>query len=1370
MVTHTLRLALRPLLGATLLLALAPAASGQVVINEIHYDPADGAAGDANNDGTRSSDDDEFVEIVNMGDEAVDLSGWTLSDAISVRHTFPDGTSLPAMSAIVVFGGGDPTGDFGGSEVQTTGSLGLNNGGDTVTLSDDDGDVVAEQTYDGSVDGESITRDPDGTGPFVAHSTATGSGGALFSPGTQNDGSNFGGGDGGTPGMIVVNTAEDEMNTDGDCSLREAVEAANTNAAVDGCSAGDEDGDTITFAGAYTIALTMGELLLTDDVQIDASDVGEVTVDAGGDSRIFDVDAASGAGDMRAVMFVSLALQNGDSGMGGSSAPDAGGAVDLKAGSEAMFTDVDVMDSVAGVNGGGIHGAGNTTIMITTSSGGSSTISGNVAEGGEAGMGGGGVWGAGVTMISGNVTIEDNAATGAAGSGGGVFNSGGTLEITGATIQNNTANRAGGGVEDFGDDDDDTDVTLTDVTLAGNSIMTPAPGNGGGLHSGGGDVVVMGGQVTGNSAVEGGGLWASGTMTVSGGTLIDGNAATSDDDEEFEGGGGVYNQAGTVTLDGVTISNNTATGPAGSGGGVFNSGDGTLTISNSSIDMNESARAGGGVEVNGGTVTLTDVDFSENTTGSTPGNGGALHVTAGDVTATDGEVTDNTAAAEGGGFWNNAGFTMTVDGTTFSGNEAQGPMADNGGGALYNNGGDLVVTDATIDGNSATGASGSGGGVLNNGGTLQIAESTVSNNTANRAGAGIEDAGGLVILESVTVSDNAIDVAAPGNGGGLHSGGGDVIVAGGSFTGNSAVEGGGLWSNGTLALVPLDEEGDGATVVSGNTATGDMATNGGGGIYAESGADVTVAFAQITDNAATGAAGSGGGVFVADGATVAVVLGEVSLNQANRAGAGFEVADDPMTDDETVLQLGGVTVRSNEIATAAPGNGGGLHIGGAGSAEVDGSTFAGNTAAEGAGLWVSASGSLSLSLSTVSDNSATGEGGGVYDDGGASISLMSVTVADNTAGADGGGLRSQGDSFSFMNTIVGNNTAGGSGDDCFGTFQSEDFNLIEDTDGCTIAGDTDNNVTGQDPMLEPLADNGGPTLTRALMAGSPAIDAGMTEFDVDQRGFARTDGQDDIGAFERGADDAGDLIACTAEAPLFFSDFDTDGDDPTFGEFAAIMNDSEDGLRVNLTTCSFVVFSAQTEQVTYSTMIDGTVEPSDAFVLATMGGDQMIPAMTLPDGPGAFALIEGTADEGDTVGEVAGRVVAAVVYRTEDDVFGSVRGGDGEDNAEALRAAFEALARAVPNEDDGDIDLTLVAAPNPAVGRAEVSFGVAAAADVRVAVYDALGREVAVLAEGSYGVGRYDVAFEAGSLPSGVYVVRAVVGSEAQTTRVTVVR
>lgn len=154
-----------------------------LVINEVLADPPTGAAGDANGDGTRDSGDDEFVEIFNTTSSSIDLGGYELKDDTGVRHTFPDGTTLPANTAAVVFGGGTPTGIPG--VVQTAGGLGLNNSGDTVTLLDDTGSSVASISY-GSEGGDdqSLVRDPDFTGPLVKHTGATGADGAAFSPGT----------------------------------------------------------------------------------------------------------------------------------------------------------------------------------------------------------------------------------------------------------------------------------------------------------------------------------------------------------------------------------------------------------------------------------------------------------------------------------------------------------------------------------------------------------------------------------------------------------------------------------------------------------------------------------------------------------------------------------------------------------------------------------------------------------------------------------------------------------------------------------------------------------------------------------------------------------------------------------------------------------------------------------------------------------------------------------------------------------------------------------------------------------------------------------------------------------------------------------
>lgn len=175
--------------------ATASLSLNSVVINEFLADPADDLPGDANGDGTRDSSDDEFIEIVNVSGADLDVSSWTISDAVQVRHTFPADSVIPAGCTAVIFGGGVPTGGFGSAVVQTasTGALGLNNAGDTLILEDP---AASTLTVDYGSEGgsdQSLTREPDITGPFVLHSQTAASGGTLFSPGTQLDGTPFSG-------------------------------------------------------------------------------------------------------------------------------------------------------------------------------------------------------------------------------------------------------------------------------------------------------------------------------------------------------------------------------------------------------------------------------------------------------------------------------------------------------------------------------------------------------------------------------------------------------------------------------------------------------------------------------------------------------------------------------------------------------------------------------------------------------------------------------------------------------------------------------------------------------------------------------------------------------------------------------------------------------------------------------------------------------------------------------------------------------------------------------------------------------------------------------------------------------------------------
>ncbi|NJN50204.1 MAG: lamin tail domain-containing protein [Polaribacter sp.] len=170
-----------------------------IIINETLFDPALDDAnttaieGDANGDGVRDALQDEFIEFFNTSNSSLDISGFTISDAIQVRHTFAANTIIPAKSAMVVFGGGTPTGSFGGAIVQTAseGELNLSNTGDIITLKNTQGDeVIVFVSADYSLNfgnDQSITRSPDITGNFTLHTDAQT--GVFYSPGTKIDGS-----------------------------------------------------------------------------------------------------------------------------------------------------------------------------------------------------------------------------------------------------------------------------------------------------------------------------------------------------------------------------------------------------------------------------------------------------------------------------------------------------------------------------------------------------------------------------------------------------------------------------------------------------------------------------------------------------------------------------------------------------------------------------------------------------------------------------------------------------------------------------------------------------------------------------------------------------------------------------------------------------------------------------------------------------------------------------------------------------------------------------------------------------------------------------------------------------------------------------
>ena len=202
---------------------------------------------------------------------------------------------------------------------------------------------------------------------------------------------------------------------------------------------------------------------------------------------------------------------------------------------------------------------------------------------------------------------------------------------------------------------------------------------------------------------------------------------------------------------------------------------------------------------------------------------------------------------------------------------------------------------------------------------------------------------------------------------------------------------------------------------------------------------------------------------------------------------------------------------------------------------IERSTITGNRAGDGggAGIYNDPGYSMVLLDSTISTNTTTNTGGGIYNGGTANV--YNLTIAFNTAdsanaaGNYGGGVDSgSGGTSAMRNTLLaGNNRGNGTPDDCNGTVQTYGNNLLSTLDRCTLSPQ-DVGTTGalNDILLiGPLANNGGPTLTHALLPGSNAIDGGDASFGctnefgdliaTDQRGALRTLGAAcDVGALE----------------------------------------------------------------------------------------------------------------------------------------------------------------------------------------------------------------------------------------------------------------
>jgi CSLREA domain-containing protein len=389
-------------------------------------------------------------------------------------------------------------------------------------------------------------------------------------------------------------------------------------------------------------------------------------------------------------------------------------------------------------------------------------------------------------------------------------------------------------------------------------------------------------------------------------------------------------------------------------------------------------------------------------------------------------------------------------------------------------------------------------------GAVSISSLALTAGSSPANGGAIDDTGAPLTLTNVTISGNT----AADRGGGVYSDRA-LTISGSTITGNTAGTGGGIAAFGKYS-VAIDN-----STISGNTA------QGGGGIYSVFDA-VSITGSHIDTNQATSS--NGGGIATYAG-SLSLTGSTVSGNTSSQGGGGI-----------LSLTKYGTTIDSATISNNTASDGGGLLVGAfpvsasdQNPVLVQASTISGNQGGSGSfGGGVLIAGPLlnpfDLVDSTISGNSATGGGGvSLGSPGndllgtGGSIGFDNSTIAQNTAATSGGGIylgqydSDQSGTAAINSTIVAGNTAGGAPNDLFrpttsssGGFNNA-FSLIENPGNAPLLS-SQALITGVDPQLGLLADNGGPTQTMLPSNTSPVIDQGEAQagLTTDQRGEART--------------------------------------------------------------------------------------------------------------------------------------------------------------------------------------------------------------------------------------------------------------------------
>ncbi len=593
------------------------------------------------------------------------------------------------------------------------------------------------------------------------------------------------------------------------------------------------------------------------------------------------------------------------------------------------------------------------------------------------------------------------------------------------------------------------------------------------------------------------------------------------------GGGLLFNGGATGALDinDTLITDNVANAPGAgqSGGGLHSDGGGPITITNSIISnnraggggMNNEDGNGGGVSLtlNANTATITNTDITGNRAGggaglNSDGQGGGLSaggVLGATLTLTDTDITMNEAGGGSGGSFGNGGGAMLIAPSAFDADFTGGSISDNkaggNGGTGLGNGAGLFLDDGLssptlnsvdVQNNTAGGgidnAQGIGGGILTQSSLTVDSGSVVSGNDAGASSMGSGDGGGIEVDDSAgapslsvlnsTVSDNHAGgsvAPATGIGGGVNmEGEGNLLITASTLQGNTATATGGAVNRTEPDMGSDPSDSIELTTVANNSVGRAGTQSAGGGLVFITSGDLGINRSTISDNFTQGGVGVlpnfGGGILFA------------SAQGSGSGGGSMDPGEIFMTNS---------TIDGNRAAGGAGfgGIGGGL------------ATFTGPTSA-----LFRAEGEILHS--TISDNEADpdgsgGAGGNLHLEG-ATAGLFDIDSSIVTGGIGASGDENCDAAVGVINS-TGGNVEGPAGTGGLPTNQCE----FDQPGGVDIHAD---------PLLAPLAGNGGPTQTRGLFVGSPAIDL-IPNPDcmsgIDQRAVTRpVSGGCDSGAFE----------------------------------------------------------------------------------------------------------------------------------------------------------------------------------------------------------------------------------------------------------------